>query len=50
MKKDTYMLLAMVANLTIIGGSVGLNVIRGAVVMRTPTEAHINLGSNQPPI
>ena len=35
----------MFTSVMIVGCSVGPSVIKGTVIMRTPTEAHINLGS-----
>lgn len=46
MKKYTNKLLAIFTGLMIVGCSVGPSVIKGTVIMRTPTEAHINLGSD----
>jgi hypothetical protein len=46
MKKYTNKLLAIFTSLMIVGCSVGPSVIKGTVIMRTPTEAHINLGSD----
>ena len=46
MKKCTNKMLAVVASLMIIGCAVGPSVIKGTVIMRTTTEAHINLGSD----
>lgn len=45
MKKYTDKLLVVFTSLIIVSCSVGPSVIKGTVVMRMPTEAHINLGS-----
>jgi hypothetical protein len=46
MKQHSNMHLVLALGLFVVGCSLGPSVVKGTVIMRTPTEAHINLGSD----
>jgi hypothetical protein len=45
MKPSTFIIVAILSSVAIVGCAVSPSVIKGVVVMRTPTEVHVNLGS-----
>ena len=46
MKRYTFVILTMLTVSLLLGCSLGSNVTKGSVIMRTASEAHINLGGD----